>query len=304
MNTDKRKPETNSNVFCPYCGIVDDATTSLGYPSLWNYCHRANPVEVANLEHQRIFCLTAEHSNCPVFLREGSFPLPVELRGRSNESRRGKKSPWKVVVILAVGLLVLLIGWQFLTNGRLLPALPGAETAVSPTLSALPAGGTRSPSITPSPTATPLETPTALPLPSPSATPSQTPLPRYELSAEMPIGLNKQFMIHEVQPGESLELFANKYGTTVEVIKAVNFYLHSPLLEKTMLVIPLDMTTAEGLPAFEPYMVAQDSITIEALAQELSVNADLLIRYNDLVPAYLLRPGDWLLIPRTNPNPD
>lgn len=33
-----------NNRTCPFLGLLDDADTSLDFPSVWNYCHRARPI--------------------------------------------------------------------------------------------------------------------------------------------------------------------------------------------------------------------------------------------------------------------
>ncbi len=93
-----------------------------------------------------------------------------------------------------------------------------------------------------------------------------------------------------------------QYNTTVEAIRAVNYYLPSPLWVDWLVIIPVGITDTQGLPAFEAYMVT-DQVTIEELAQKLSVSPEVLRYYNAVEGGYRLTPGEWLLIPKNSATP-
>nr|MBP7039999.1 LysM peptidoglycan-binding domain-containing protein [Anaerolineaceae bacterium] len=52
------------------------------------------------------------------------------------------------------------------------------------------------------------------------------------------------------------------------------------------------------LPAFEPYGIADEGMTLRDIANKFGVDLDTLARYNDLLPDDILEPGEWVLIPR------
>jgi LysM repeat protein len=297
MSSKNENPET----MCPHIGLKDDPATSLGYPSAWNYCHRAKPIAVAGLDHQRTYCLTATHVTCPVFLKPESSPMPAELQAPDNGLGRGRRTLWVTVSALVVlAVLVVVVVWQGIARGFFfLPSQQGKSTS-TPTLTALPA----SPSATLASTlagSTPASpTPTLVPTKTPLPTPTTQPV--LNLDLETPLGLNKAFLIHRMLEGESLDRLASKYSTTVALIQAVNFYLPSPLLVGRTIVIPLGKIDIQGLPAFEPQMVV-GSMTVDEFAQSISVKTSTLSYYNGLTAAYRLSPGDWLLVPREKVNP-
>jgi LysM repeat protein len=281
---------------CPYLGLKDDPATSLAYPSMWNHCHRAKPLDAASLDHQRKYCLTSAHTACPQFLAAEATPMPAEMRSQEN-GRRGRRPLWQpVTAVLALVILVAVVVWQGIARGFFaFPARPESSTS-TPTWTELPPPATATATSLPATDGTPVT-------PAPSLTPTKTSLPSptipivYKLTLETPLGLNKQFMIHRMVEGESIDRLASKYGTTAALIQAINFYLASPLLIGTPVVIPLGRIDIQGLPSFEPQMVV-GSMTLEEFAQSQSVDASTLSYYNALPAAYRLLPGDWLLVPR------
>jgi hypothetical protein len=120
---------------------------------------------------------------------------------------------------------------------------------------------------------------------------------------DTPIGSKYKFIIHKVVKGESLQLYAEKYGTTIETIRAVNYHLPIPLWEDWLIIIPISITDAQGLPSFEAYMVSEEGLTIAELARKLSTDPIELKYYNALSETYRSSSGDCLLIPRMKSNP-
>ncbi len=291
----------NPGRMCPHLGLNDDPATSLAYPSAWNHCHRAHPLAIASLDQQRTHCLTAAHTACPLFLAAGDIPMPGELQSHLEANQVSRKA-WMRAPVLAI--LVVVVGviiWQVIARGLFSPPSQDGDGASAATQTALsvPVGAT-------DPTLTPLVEVTSLP-PTPTlaptrlASPTPTAQPVLNLALEAPIGLGQRFMIHRVKEGESLELFARRYATTMEAIQAVNYYLPSPLLVNWTVVIPLESIDVQGLPAFQPIMVVGD-MTVEEFAQSNSVDVATLSYFNALEVSYRLSRGDWLLIPREKVN--
>ncbi|MBU4352952.1 MAG: LysM peptidoglycan-binding domain-containing protein, partial [Nanoarchaeota archaeon] len=235
------------------------------------------------------------------FLKPESTPMPAELQAHDHGSGR-RSAMWRTVsALIVLAVLVAVVLWQAVARGLFsLPAQQGDNTSAA-TLTVLSAApsvptGSANPILTPTVVATPLS-PTPTFTPTQIASPTPTTQPVLNLALEVPIGLHQRFMIHRVMEGESLELFARRYATTIEAIQAVNYYLPSPLLVNWTVVIPLESIDVQGLPAFQPYMVVA-SMTVEEFAQSMSVDVSTLSYYNGLTATYQLSPGDWLLIPR------
>jgi len=110
-------------------------------------------------------------------------------------------------------------------------------------------------------------------------------------------GTTPPFIIHRAQDGDSLDLYANNYHTSVEAIKAVNYELPIPLRREWVLVIPVGATQEAGLPIFQPYLVSEMSSSIESLAGEFSTDPAAVKQYNELNDDCQTFSG-WLLIPR------
>jgi hypothetical protein len=300
---------------CPFLGLVDDPTTSFGFPCIGNCCRRAHPVEAVNLEHQSVYCLNAEYDRCPVFTSEGKMPLPADVRLRQGKTRKQKTIVLQIAIGLFVVLIVVLLGKELLW--KVLPAPSPVSsgnlqvtttTMASPSVTVIVTLGSTpvtniTLTITPSRTANVLFSQTASVVSFLAYTPSPTSTPRIQLSLGVALGLEKQFLIHRVLEGESLDLLASKHHTTVAAIQAVNYFLPSPLLANWIVVVPIGITDTQDLPPFETYQVVGENISAGALAQKLSLNVIKFTYYNALSPETVLMQGDWLLIPKTRTSP-
>ena len=282
---------------CPHLGLKDDPRTILSYPSVWNLCQHCKPISVPKFEHQRAFCLTSDFTLCPVYKESAGSHFPREFRHLHHENVSLKKFPSKYVIGALIG-LVLVIALIFIVL-RLIPGMQTPTNNSNPTLTAV---GITSPTETVQPSPDLDLTKTAEALSQPTNTPTLTPtntipiIPHTLLDS--PIGTNPRFIIHRVKSGENLDLYAQEYNTTIEAIRAVNYYLTTPIWEDWLIVIPLDTTDTANLPAFEAYMVTEKNITVEKLAQSNLVDPALLKSYNGYPDNYQLTAGEWVLIPR------
>ena len=296
---------------CPFLGMPDDAQTALAFPSNWNCCHHCKPAAAIRLEHQRHYCLSPGHKNCPVYLQPAGQALARELRSRSPARRLAGGALWKVFLALFLGALAagFLLGFgpsvvRFFSLG--FPELPerlplAVHTPAPPPLSP-------SPGALASPTAARLPVgalPTHLPtLVAGASTPSATPGPqptatitRIPQGLETLIGLNYIFKIHRVRQGESIQLLAQTNGTTTAALFAVNYQLATPLRPQQVLIIPVNQPDVSDLPPFEPYRLAQDT-SLEALAAELAADPTQIQFYNGLGNSDQLYAGEWIVVPR------
>jgi hypothetical protein len=191
---------------CPFLGLEQDLQTSTSFPSAGNFCHRTRPYGTPNLDYQRSFCFSQNHSNCPIYTRSGRAPIPADIRFKPDKPFFGRQVilPWLIGMLVLLGLLGGLWAIKDLVNhggslfGKLgsgLPSstpdnlqtapIPSMDTTVPPTVEpATPAPLFLTPlpaSTTPTPTPqTPTDTLTFTPTPSrtfhfiPSFTPTRT----------------------------------------------------------------------------------------------------------------------------------
>ncbi|MEW5940083.1 MAG: hypothetical protein AB1750_10500 [Chloroflexota bacterium] len=160
---------------------------------------------------------------------------------------------------------------------------------------------TPSPTRTPSPTKTPSRTPTPLPSPLPSRTPTLFPTPSSDMvcghALDTPFGGERKFVIHRVETGENLTVFADAYQTTTEAIIAINYHLPLPVWADWVVVIPVGFSDVSGVPPFEPYLATDERMTIEAMAAQLNTDVELFRKFNAFTEPCGVFSG-WLLIPR------
>jgi len=276
---------------CPYLGLPEDAYSVQDYPSIYNVCHHVVPTAVPKLSHQVKSCLTPGFSHCPVFSADPDQKMPLELAMRFNP-KVSRQLGWGGLGLAAViGLLVL-----FLLVSRPWKTAPISSPSPlpAPTSTNIPFLFIRDASATPENTA-------AAPAPTPTAEPTSTPTPvatRTPHTLDVVIGSQDQFIVHRVSSGESIQLYATLHKTNPNVIKSVNYNLVVPIWVDSIIVIPLNRTDPGDLPAFEPYGIADEGMTLRDIANKFGVDLDTLARYNDLLPDDILVPGEWVLIPR------
>jgi hypothetical protein len=78
----------------------------MSFPSDWNSCHRAKPIEAIQITHQQAFCLTEKYKNCPVFKRKNIASLPVELRASDSRLTRKKNFKWGILLTSTVVIVI------------------------------------------------------------------------------------------------------------------------------------------------------------------------------------------------------
>lgn len=269
---------------CPYLGLQDDPETHVAFPSETNFCHHLKTPGPVNLEYQRTFCQSGRHLLCAVFPEGRYTRLPVQAQVVAGE-RTLIRRPW----------LLTIVTFLFVAGGAALTQSSAGFTHFL--LKSPPQIGKTLP-------APPVTVPPSPPQPSATAatvyftSTAEIPATPVPLGLETPIGASPALLIHRVLPGESLDLIAAHFDTSVEAIQAINYFLPSPLLADLPIIIPLGQTQTAGLPQFESYQVSVAGLTIEQLAQSLGVNVVQLRKYNLLPEGTTLVAGQWLLLPR------
>ncbi len=289
-------PSSNPNERCPYLGLRDDSETALGFASNWNYCHHVKPRAIPSLEHQRSICLTTEYTSCPVFLAESKKRLPKDLR--MPKARGGYKAVgvWLFMLLLLIFLvssaLIFTDNWKptWIERQTLPEWISKAIYVDIATNTDTPLIETDTPVIVPN---TPV-TPTKIITVATQTEPPQVTYCAYPL--ETPIGAGKIFILHRVASGENMAILAERYETTELAIDAVNFFLPSPVWAELIIIIPVATTDVDDFPAFRPIFLEEDDISIEELAQSLTVSSSDLIEFNNLDSSCLSFHG-WVLVP-------
>lgn len=291
---------------CPYLGLTEDPQTSLGFPSEWNYCQHARPTGPVRLEYQGVFCMTANHVFCSAFKANKLTKLPPEIRlRRSSRAQYG----WLIGLVLGIGVLVALL-WFLGRNGSWPPALPWAfitspVSAASPTLTVptkshlgfqplVASSGTR--------VGSSLEAALSLQTATFTVAPAVTPSPLGQCVShdlETPFGSEVKLVIHRVHGGESMDMYAATYSTSVKTIIALNYHLTIPIQHDSVIVIAPGKTQPPAVPPFEALQIAKTSRTLQSLAADFSVTPEQLSAYNDFDPGCSMVTG-WLLVPRGN----
>ena len=307
------KPE-NAGLFgadrCPHLGLSEDPQTSLSFPSLWNYCHRAHPAESVALAHQRSYCQSAAFGECPLAKSEAAGPLPPEARNTGHHSghHHRRRIRRRYLALMVLGLLLLGV---WLAAPRL-PALSGllrgqagapglpVTSATMPAPSPLPAAALAT---EPAPSAAPAPSRTAQPTRTAEATLTAPAAPgACGAALDQPIGSDPALQIHKVMGGENLNMYADQYETSVEAIQQINHRLPIPMHVGWMLVIPVGASEVGALPPFEPFQALEPNLTLEGLAALVGSDPKMLRQYNDW-PEGCASYSGWILVPRPLPAP-
>lgn len=284
---------------CPYLGLESDPESCMAFPSAVHRCYRHKRGKMVDLLYQREVCLTSNYETCKIYQKQKQDKLEgIESAEESKADQpeiavRRVKSMQKIL-LRTLGIGILLGGLFWLSQTFSLNTLFSRVPAKIPSTSFFVETATAnepSPDVLPTPTFTPL----------PPSTPSATVIPTLDISKhtlDTPIGSEQKFIIHQARPGESLAFYASVYNNTIESIVAVNYRMLLPLQEGTLVIIPVDAVSTEGLPSFEAYQVTE-SIILKDLVSQLGVSAADILFYNELETDNLtLPPGTWLLIPR------
>ena len=273
---------------CPFLGLEDDRETSLAYPSMHNCCFHAKPVVAVNLIKQRQYCISINYNTCPIYTNEIITKLPEGWGYR--KLMRLQPQAWLLFaliafVVVAAILVSILLG--LFERPRFID-IPQNSTVPTTMVNF------------PSPTTEPLIiVPLVTEIPEPTSTEfiiQPTAISPHML--ETPFRNNPQILFHQLQQGDGFIMLAEKYATSVDAIKAINYGLTDTLLVNKIIIIPLNTTDVSNVPPFSLYKEESGGVAIEELANRMNLDAASLRTYNDLPEGYTVSQGEWLLIPR------
>ncbi len=229
---------------CPYLGLRNDPSTALNFPSEGNCCYHANPVAPIDSNYQAQYCLTENHTQCPIFTAAHPKALPFGMM--SPAARQGRIR--RILAMVAIPIVVVATAFAINWFGRSAINSLFAQRADLPPESPaeIPASGLfgRSSSLS----ATPYRTSTP--------TPTRDPQPVVE-SCTFPAGWSP----YVVKPTDSLFRLSVLYGISVKTLQAAN------CLGDKSVVLPGDIIyvpePATNTPTFNPldHLYARVSIS-------------------------------------------
>ncbi|RPH69064.1 hypothetical protein EHM76_07355 [bacterium] len=279
-------------------GLRDDPKTSRAYPSINNDCFYCKSPVAPKIEHQVAYCLTGRFRDCPVYkqLKGSAFPARLRANGAAFRPRRFFLK-MMMFLSVAVGIVVALQRFQPSFPGTVgsplgSPVRAPSRTVAGPPSDQAPTGVTQLPAASQIPFTKTAGVKIAEEPPAISKAFS------HALDIPFQVG-NRTFLIHRIQSGEAFEILANGYRTSVESIQALNYGLKTPLRVNHVIVICPDSFSVDlSLPAFTTYEITDHETTIDEVARNFNIEADLLRYYNGCSDNCHLMIGDWLIIPQ------
>ncbi len=301
----------NENI-CPFIGLLSDAQTAMDNPSPQNYCHITKPISSPSLTHQRDYCLNAAYTRCKIFTENANKPIST---GPDAPAR--KKVKWLPIIIVLILTISLIAGALLVASGKLTvwflsspaenPTNPSDDVANSIQMAteAPPRQITHEIQENSDQTGIAGSTPIVDSQIQPTIGLTPIPIDTEEPQPLLQTSPEKQqvFLLHQVTGGEDLLSIADKYQTSVEAIRAVNYNMAQELWVDTMIIIPLNQTDVTGVPPMIPIENTVSEKTIQDIAVEHGISPELLGSLNKLSPLYQLQIGDWLIMPHPIPSP-
>lgn len=240
--------------------------------------------------------------------------MPKDISDAPNTHRfRFRIFPWTLGALFLILTGTFYYNWPLIEPNLVVPSLvpTGEQPEIAAIIPVTGSGITEEPTVdfTPTEELTLVPTTTEKPAdtteptetvtlePTLTDTPTRTPEPPRAL--QTPFGVDRQYLIHRVLGGETLEWIAKDHGTSVEGIRAANYELPPVLWEDSLVVVPFNQTDIDGIIPMTIYKVAEESISIELLAEKEQANLMILCQVNDRPHSYVFLSGEWVLIPHS-----
>ena len=271
---------------CPHLGMAEDPDTCLGYPSRFNLCYRSGSAPVIDLVYQREACLSPKYEHCPVFLQQGSGPFSGHRQVRRLPQVQRKMIWWALGLVLLLGLPFWLgrnsfsrAAWQTLGLAPSAPHTQGDPVnggAVSSQASAVSQESAPEAAVTEAQELSTSSSPTAAHSPAPVNTAGPC---GYGLEEPIPVE-GYTLVLHHVDYGDTMNQLAEKYGTSIPAVQAINHFLPSPLWTEIVIVLPLNSEAVPGLPLLEPLALEGQPDSLQELSALSELGAQEFTRFN------------------------
>ena len=224
------------DTICPLLTLDGDPRTVSATPDPAHRCTAGGALAAIDREHQARFCLGGGYESCnryaahvadvgPVGATWGpaapdatfaSTRVVLETTSRPVLQARPRRLGTAALAVVLLALIGAVVAWAALGGFRGLVGGPSPSPSPSSTATA---------TERPSPSAFPTASPTAVPTPAP--TPESTPTP-----APTPV-------TYIVQPGDTLNAIAARFGTTSQAIMAANGLTSDIINVGQVLIIPV-----------------------------------------------------------------
>jgi LysM repeat protein len=221
---------------CPLLALAADHRSVVDGVDAAHRCHAGATPEPVDRQVQSQLCLTPTHPRCEryrqhVAQRAGASPGRLAVadgfvstrpllspepawRGIAGRARRPRSGAVLLVAMIAVGGAGAAVAAAVATGGLDL----SADRGMLPAASAATASPSPVPSVTPRPRATAIAVPTATPEPTAVPTAEATPAATVAPTPAPP----PPVQTYAVQAGDTLAELAARFGTSVEVLQALN----------------------------------------------------------------------------------
>jgi hypothetical protein len=302
----------NENI-CPFIGLSTDALTAMENPSPQNNCHKSKPLSPPSLAYQREFCLNVTYTRCKLFSTDVRKPIPSDLAEESTKKR--KRIPGILWILSGIILLGVILVSSGLFSAWFLSPL--ADKGITPTagiVSAIkitagepsPQGKKEEPEPEPADQGWMAES-TLVIESQVQPTTGLTPITVYTEDPPhlllTPFGTEHVFLLHRVTGGEDLNAIANKYQTSTEAIRAINYNMTLELWVDTVIIIPVNQTDVTGITPMITLEITGNAKTVQELATENGISPELLGAVNARSTEYIFQIGEWVIIPNEPPSP-
>ena len=283
---------------CPHLGFKNDPKTSTFSPDIRNVCHQAKPPAHISIEQQGSICFSEEFEECPGYCEGWGKNIPKELLAPDIYPPKSKKIWIYIVVCIVICLLGASGIYIGLNDG--FPVFRNTEVSTT-----TPSSFTVVQQPTEENTSTTLPTETVIPLitGTPSESANETEDSEQPIDTQTPgpalltpfVTENGEFVIHQVEQGESLQYLADTYQTNPEVLKVINALESGSIFPEQILVVWVGQEALENLTVLTAEFL-EEGTSVADLAVETGTSVEDLITWNGLEDPDWIEKNRWVIL--------
>jgi hypothetical protein len=263
---------------CPYLKLENNSNKGLAYLSPSNACYKISTPQLVSLAYQEEICLSGRSAVCPVMAAGFTGSLPSEIRGKRDPWIKIRKISKRLTSVLAFIFLLAVIGYMLVTSGAANAFLTLLPFYVPPVQAWF--GVSSKPAYKPILTVTPG-----------TIIPTQV----NDNGQDLILGPEKQYTVHIVLEGETLEVLAKTYHMTPEAIKKVNPLVNygvEPLM--VLVMVPGNQDLKELVPL---KVLRIDKVTsLQNFLNDYQINQTVFNSLN-MISDEQIQPGEWIILP-------
>lgn len=295
--------DENKENSCIFLGLKEDPMVCFAYVNSGNYCYKVNSPAPVDFIHQDNYCLSDAYIECEVYRAEQISRLPKEIR---HGNQFGPKGKFNFREFSLFGLLddVATYGTRIIgflgSIFKEKQVVAGEINLDSETKHLSQLENTHIASqVVDMPNNDNLEPKTSTANEDPIATPNPSVIPTLGSGLLTLFGPNNRFLLHQFQLGEGLDILAERYTTTIEVLSSVNVLDGGGKIwvGQVLLVMPGQLTT-DDIEGFHVQVIQlKRDLSIAEIAVRYGVTAKNLCYINGLGTEESLPGGRWLIVP-------